>query len=232
MFTLLASVPIADAPRVFAGHAKVLPPVASCVIRSQITCPMVPLMMVGNPAFPVRVIAKLSLSEASKTGDPAAKATVRVPGKSAGTMRRATTAPGEPDAGPAKKVFALSLAKLIVSVMVPELVMGLPLTLPESSELRESATATLVTVPVPTTPAAVSTSVNNLKVGAAAGPLSGPAHTVKMFSTALLIARVPLPVTGDPLTVNSGGAVSPTLVTVPDPAPAPTIKISGIVICG
>jgi hypothetical protein len=56
-----------------------------------------------------------------------------------------------------------------------------------------------------------------LNAGVVAEPLDGPAHTVLAFWLTLVIASVPLVVTGDPAMLNSGGTVCATLVTVPLP---------------
>src|SRR5262245_58529895 len=75
--------------------------------------------------------------------------------------------------------------------------------------------ATLVTVPVPAGRSAVT---RDRKLGCAAPPDVGPAHTVFALCVVLLIASVPLVVIGEPETENSAGTVWPTLVTVPVPA--------------
>src|SRR5512135_968068 len=56
-------------------------------------------------------------------------------------------------------------------------------------------------------------------VGCAGAPVVGPAHTVLADSVALVTARVPAVVTGEPLTLNSAGIDRPTLVTEPVPTP-------------
>ena len=53
------------------------------------------------------------------------------------------------------------------------------------------------------------------KVGVAALPVVGPAKTKLALSVDRLIASVPLPVIGEPLTENPVGTVRATLVTVP-----------------
>src|SRR5438270_2553062 len=71
----------------------------------------------------------------------------------------------------------------------------------------------------PATPDGRSAGTNARIVGVAGDPVVGPARTVLALCVARDTASVPLLVTGDPDTVRSApGTVSPTLVTVPDPA--------------
>src|SRR5437016_2366913 len=57
------------------------------------------------------------------------------------------------------------------------------------------------------------------KVGTLAAPVVGPAHTVLAVSVAFVNVNVPVVVTGEPLTINSTGEASATLVTLPLPLP-------------
>ncbi len=81
-----------------------------------------------------------------------------------------------------------------------------------------------VAVTLVTEPPAVgmSAATRARKVGCAAPPEVGPAHTVLADSFALVIASVPEPVTGEPETLNSTGTVCPTEVTLPTPDPLET----------
>src|SRR5271166_505117 len=54
-------------------------------------------------------------------------------------------------------------------------------------------------------------------VGAVGPADAGPAQTVFAVCVALVSVSVPAPVIGEPPTVNSAGAASATLVTVPEP---------------
>src|SRR5574340_1687323 len=119
---------------------------------------------------------------------------------SAATRDRKVGCAGAPLVGPAQTVLADSVA--FVTASVPLVVTGVPAT--ENSAGIERPT--LVTLPVPTPPGR-SPSTSARKVGCAAPPDVGPAHTVLAVSVALPIASVPALVTGEPLIVNSGGTV-------------------------
>ena len=67
----------------------------------------------------------------------------------------------------------------------------------------------------------MSVNVNDLKVGAAATPVLGPANTVFAFWVAKLTVKVPDEVTGLLETEKMLGIERSTLVTVPFPVPAP-----------
>src|SRR6266404_6069131 len=108
----------------------------------------------------------------------------------------------------------------MVSPKVPFVVIGEPVTAAESSAAgTASVKATDDTVPAPAGRSAATSARN---VGATAPPLPGPAYTRFAFWTALVTAIVPAPTTGELVTVNSFGMLSPTDVTDPDPAP-PTV---------
>lgn len=78
-------------------------------------------------------------------------------------------------------------------------------------------------IDAPNTPACElagkSASVNTRNVGAAALPLDGPAYIRFADWVDFVTPKVPVVVTGEPVTENSAGIVSPTLVTVPEPPP-------------
>src|SRR5574337_1510372 len=121
-------------------------------------------------------------------------------GRSPATKARNAGCAGAPLVGPAHTVLADSVA--FVTASVPLVVTGEP----ESENSAGMESPTLVTVPVPTPPGR-SPSTSARKVGCAAPPDVGPAHTVLAVSVALPIASVPALVTGEPEIVNSGGTV-------------------------
>ena len=61
----------------------------------------------------------------------------------------------------------------------------------------------------------ISAETRDLKVGTPVDPF-GDAYTKFAVCVFFVKVKVPAPVTGDPVTVNSAGAVKPTLVTVPE----------------
>jgi hypothetical protein len=110
----------------------------------------------------------------------------------------------DPEMGPPKKVFFVSVAQLPVSV--PDPVTGDPET--ENSPGKESPTE--VTDP---RPAGKSADTSDLNAGVAEPPLVGPAKTLFADSLAHAPVRVPDDVTGEPDTENSPGRLKPTDVT-------------------
>lgn len=91
---------------------------------------------------------------------------------------------------------------LIVGVNPPLLLIG---AVPDTDDTYERA--------------GMSATTRVLNVGVAAGPLEGPANTALAGSVVKVPVRVPLLVTGLPVTVKMDGNDRPTLVTVPPPPP-------------
>jgi hypothetical protein len=172
---------------------------------------LVPVVAVGAVGVPVKA-GEASGALAARSVTKFVTCDSAIFGMSAATRARKAGDAAAPLDGPAHTVFADSLA--VESVRVPLVLTGEP----ETVNSGEAARPTLVTVPDPAPVVGMSTFASARKVGAAAAPEAGPAHTVFADSLAFTKVKVPLLVTGDPETVNSGGAAKPTLVTVPVPA--------------
>jgi hypothetical protein len=164
-------------------------------------------------SVPPDVTGELAIVNTADGADNATLVTVpdpKPPGMSERVNARNVGVAALPEVGPAKKVFAVSVVKL--SVSVPPKVTG-EFAMVNTEDGAERPT--LVTVPVAKS-AGRSDSVSVRKVGVAALPLVGPAKIVLALSVVNDALSVPLCVTGEFDTEKIDGSDNPTLETPDD----------------